>query len=352
MAKIQRNFIKGRMNKSLDERLIIDGEYIDALNVRLGSTEDSEYGSVENTKGNTVLTSLIFTDRVTLVETPLSSAARTLGAYDDGANETIYWFVHDPEFPLGNTGKCDMIVSFNTITTQLNYHVISLDDGGGILTTLNFNPQNLITGINLIENLLFFTDNLNPPRSININNNYGDPVTGTPASVPSLAWKFTAGFTNAVLVDVYGFHRGTLLPCPNPIGGIGAGVAPTTTQIALPGTDCYTIPISGSVLTVTKGYGLQGSGNASNFALTSFVYGDSTGGFGIINSSGVGNPGSGTLSGTITGDDGSSGTWSVNYAPGSIFNDGSGINIQPESTGLVNFTSITLVNNVTYTINI
>jgi hypothetical protein len=30
MANIQRNFIKGRMNKSLDERLIPNGEYIDA----------------------------------------------------------------------------------------------------------------------------------------------------------------------------------------------------------------------------------------------------------------------------------------------------------------------------------
>ena len=38
MANTSRNFIKGRMNKSLDERLIPNGEYVDALNVRLGST--------------------------------------------------------------------------------------------------------------------------------------------------------------------------------------------------------------------------------------------------------------------------------------------------------------------------
>ena len=53
MANIQRNFIAGRMNKSLDERLIPNGEYIDALNVRLGSTEETEIGAVENSKGNT-----------------------------------------------------------------------------------------------------------------------------------------------------------------------------------------------------------------------------------------------------------------------------------------------------------
>ena len=60
MANIQRNFIRGRMNKGLDERLVPNGEYIDALNVRLGSTEESEYGAVENSKGNTILTSLMF----------------------------------------------------------------------------------------------------------------------------------------------------------------------------------------------------------------------------------------------------------------------------------------------------
>ena len=49
MANLVRNFIKGRMNKSVDERLVPNGEYIDAQNIRMGSTEDSEIGAVENT---------------------------------------------------------------------------------------------------------------------------------------------------------------------------------------------------------------------------------------------------------------------------------------------------------------
>ena len=164
MANIQRNFIRGRMNKSLDERLLPNGEYIDALNVRLGSTEESEYGSVENSKGNTGLTTIMF-DGV-----ELSNNARCIGAYEDGANETIYWFIHDPAFTLGNTSKLDLIVSYNTTDNSTTYHIISLDDGGGINTTLNFSPYHLITGVNLIDNsLLFFTDNLNPPRVINVN---------------------------------------------------------------------------------------------------------------------------------------------------------------------------------------
>ena len=58
MANIQRNFIAGRMNKSLDERLVPNGEYVNAVNVRLGSTEESEIGAVENSKGNIPLTEI------------------------------------------------------------------------------------------------------------------------------------------------------------------------------------------------------------------------------------------------------------------------------------------------------
>ena len=52
MAKEQKSFVAGRMNKSIDERLLPEGEYVDAQNIRLGSTELSEIGSVENTRGS------------------------------------------------------------------------------------------------------------------------------------------------------------------------------------------------------------------------------------------------------------------------------------------------------------
>jgi len=171
MANVTRNFIAGRMNKVVDQRLVPDGEYIDAMNVRMGSTEDSEIGVVENTKGNSSLTSLSYTDG-----TPLSTSARCIGAIQDSARETIYWFVHDPDFPEGDTGKLDLIVSYNVNTNTLVYHVISIDDGDGVYTTLNFNPSYLITGINIVDDLLFFTDDYNPPRFINLTRGYANPI--------------------------------------------------------------------------------------------------------------------------------------------------------------------------------
>ena len=83
MAKIETNFIRGRMNKSVDERLIPVGEYVDAVNVRLGSTETTEIGAVENSLGNTRLTTLQYAGA------DLTDKARTIGFFEDGINETV-----------------------------------------------------------------------------------------------------------------------------------------------------------------------------------------------------------------------------------------------------------------------
>ena len=166
MAKIQKNFIKGRMNKSVDERLVPQGEYIDALNIRLGSSEGNEIGAVENSKGNELLVQVKFMGE------PLGGKAKCIGAYEDGANETIYWFINDPTNGQSTvTGKVDLIVSFNIRLGSIFYHVIST-------SVLNFDNKYLMNGINLIDGLLFFTDNLNPPRKINIDRNYLSPVSG------------------------------------------------------------------------------------------------------------------------------------------------------------------------------
>jgi hypothetical protein len=174
MGNFTRNFLSGRMNKVVDQRLLPESEYVDAMNVRMGSTEKSEVGVITNTKGNLFLTELAYTDG-----TQLSTQARCIGAIEDSANETIYWFVHDPAFTVGATGKLDLIVSYNVLRNALIYHVISINDGSNINTTLNFNPTYLITGVNLIEDLLFFTDDYNPPRYINIDpptNRYPNPI--------------------------------------------------------------------------------------------------------------------------------------------------------------------------------
>ena len=60
------------------------------------------------------------------------------------------------------------------------FHVLQ-----GYSTTLNFNPNRLINGVNLIDDMLFFTDNYNPPRMINVTRTYGLP-TITPPVAPAV----------------------------------------------------------------------------------------------------------------------------------------------------------------------
>lgn len=156
--EVVKNFLGSRMNKSLDERLVRNGEYLDALNVRISSDEDGQAGSVENAKGNELVASLKYNGQ------PLTNA-KCIGAFEDGARETIYWFVKADE--------ADMICSYNVSTKILVYHVVSE-------SVLNFSTN--ITGVDMIEDLLFFTDNVNPPRRINVTHKY-DNVTEDDISV-------------------------------------------------------------------------------------------------------------------------------------------------------------------------
>jgi hypothetical protein len=155
-GSIEVNFLAGKMNKDFDERVVPPGQYIDALNIRIGSSEGNSVGALENSKGNTQLTDIRYQDNA------LGKDARCIGSYEDGSNETLYWFICDP-------GNVDMILSYNTNNNVIVYHIVST-------TVLNFSLDYLINGINKIDDLLFWTDNLNPPRKINITRSYTHPV--------------------------------------------------------------------------------------------------------------------------------------------------------------------------------
>ncbi len=165
-------------------------------------------------------------------------------------------------------------------------------------------------------------------------------------------WKFTAGAASIVGVPAVGYNKGALTDCPSS-ASMGAGFTPTTLTTNLPGFGCYnSIEGSGGAAT-TIGFALNGSGTASNLSLARFYYTPSTGvttaAF-MITSSQT-NPGTGTVSGTITGDDGSSGTWSVSYAKQTspFFDDnGFGSSYEPLSVGTVTLNGLTLTSGVTY----
>ena len=55
MPEFIHNFTKGKMNHDLDERMVPNGQYRDALNVTVSTSESSNVGALQNLKGNTEL---------------------------------------------------------------------------------------------------------------------------------------------------------------------------------------------------------------------------------------------------------------------------------------------------------
>lgn len=86
MPELTNNFVKGRMNKDFDERLIPNGEYRDALNVEISTSEGSNVGSVQNLKGNTKV-NYEFNEE-------LSDNAFCVGSLSDESTNTIFSLIH------------------------------------------------------------------------------------------------------------------------------------------------------------------------------------------------------------------------------------------------------------------
>ena len=149
MAEIKNNFIKSKMNKDLDERLIPNNEYRDALNVAVSRSEGSDVGSLESVLGNIQLV------------TESNSNEEIIGSLVDESNNLVYYFTTDhltsSKAPL--TAVCKISV-FNAGSQQPT----TLVSG----SFLNFSSLNRMNGISLIEGLLFFSDNRNQPRKIDV----------------------------------------------------------------------------------------------------------------------------------------------------------------------------------------
>ena len=90
MPEIKHNFIKGRMNKDFDERLVPNGEYRDALNIEVSTSEGSNVGAAQTVKGNTLST----TKDQNSNSFTLSDNAITVGSHADESTKTIFNFIH------------------------------------------------------------------------------------------------------------------------------------------------------------------------------------------------------------------------------------------------------------------
>lgn len=177
MPEIKQNFTKGKMNKDLDERLIPKGEYREAQNIHISESEGSDVGAIENILSNDKLTTAISG----LGTNSSGEGYDVIGYCKDLANKRVVYFITN----FSSTTFVDDIRGINrALNAGTRQYVFNLGHDCAIVLYdienknqkilakgpwLNFSKNHLITGSAIIEDLLFWTDNLNQPRKININ---------------------------------------------------------------------------------------------------------------------------------------------------------------------------------------
>jgi hypothetical protein len=173
MAEVKNTFMGSKMNKDVDSRIVPNNEYRHATNISVSRSEDSDVGALENIKGNEIL-KILDGDRF------YNFGYECIGFCKDPANDNVYLFITNfvdssniafsgslylgTEFthvPLSNVPGCQILkVNLKTAESQI------LVSGN----FLNFSKTNRVEAV-LIEDQLFFTDNRNQPRKINVSDN-------------------------------------------------------------------------------------------------------------------------------------------------------------------------------------
>jgi len=154
MAKATNSFVTGKMNKDRDDRLLQANEYRNAMNAQVSRSEGANVGALENVLGNSLISDFrVLTGGGNVV---------SIGYCSDEINNRVFIFLTDNNNPTlsYNTAQKNSIVVYNTVT-ELSSVLVS----GAFL---NFSTAFPITGVNILEDLLYFTDNRNQPRVINV----------------------------------------------------------------------------------------------------------------------------------------------------------------------------------------
>ena len=162
MASFKNIFIKSKMNKDLDDRLLPQGEYRNAVNIQVSKSESEDVGALENVLGNEVVFDL---------QSFRKSAGRDLiciGYLVSEVDSSVFLFLTDNTIENNSSGAYDpsaenFIVRL-IISPNASIQSVALVQGA----FLNFYEGNPIHGVNLLEDLLFWTDNRNQPRKIRV----------------------------------------------------------------------------------------------------------------------------------------------------------------------------------------
>ncbi len=240
MPEFIRNFAQGKMNKDLDERLVPAGQYRDALNIEISTSEGSNVGALETLLGNIeqtpngvpadsycvgsivngeenaiyylvagsrndisindegcvkdfILKYAVDTNTLTYVFVDIYEANMVVASVSAGNNQTP----HEIKFANNNCLRPGMSATNTTNNNADLGDIIDLLDSNGVLTNnairisnstplpsvgdtikfrgrriLDFSSFRLITGINIVDDFIMFTDDYSEPKKVNIKRSY------------------------------------------------------------------------------------------------------------------------------------------------------------------------------------
>jgi len=282
MPELKHTFQGGKMEKDIDERIVPRGQYREALNISVSTSEGSDVGAAQNILGNIVVTQATkgriqlnaagIPDPTTtgLVQDEYDGDNYHIAQIIDPQSDMLYRFVHTTS---GTEGIwMDRIIEYNTtkpldaswqdkenavmvdiykvesmietcgsynctdndktaITLTNNQNLNQLrwgmrvdhDDfpfdttieeidyvgkkiilnkaftgtpNGNIIfhgdRNLNFSPERNITGINIIDGMLFWTDNYSEPKKIDIERCKMGSKTSLWSTTPGLIGRYTS----------------------------------------------------------------------------------------------------------------------------------------------------------------
>jgi hypothetical protein len=195
MVELQRNFLLGVMNKDLDPHFLPDGAYRDALNIIVGDSDGAfvEEDGSRNGVAQNYLGNILKGEDLELTN------ATCIGSLAVEANNSIYWLVA--------SDTLDAVYEYNE-ALDITTPVLQATKLTPTTTSLiGFDKAFFVTGINYINGLLFWTDNLNPPRRINVDRSKNYAVDGfteadinvilaPPLSAPIISSLYNVGESN------------------------------------------------------------------------------------------------------------------------------------------------------------
>lgn len=192
MQVTQSHKFKG-INQDDDTRFTQDGAYRFAQNVRTASTSNGKRSSIQQIKGtDNVLNYKVWNSNSEIYESGVQPVGDNIciGVCESREIDSIFYFIH-------NSNNDHTIVQYK-INEEETIELLRS-------STLNFNKDYLITGVAYNNDILYWTDKLNPIRQIDVINSktLSTPITEGQLSFGKIAPTLPASLilTNTSKVD-------------------------------------------------------------------------------------------------------------------------------------------------------